>query len=122
MNNSKVKVRLAYQELIDELRVGLEHQLDKWGVQNHDPDFWVVIEAEEMGEAAQGAYEWRKSDNEERRGYWREAFEYEMIHVASVALAAIESVRRQAAERTHEEHAIRDTPPPTRIKRDIQGG
>ncbi|KKM70245.1 hypothetical protein LCGC14_1442640 [marine sediment metagenome] len=29
-----------------------DRQLDKWGVQNHDPAMWLTITAEEFGEMA----------------------------------------------------------------------
>jgi hypothetical protein len=55
----------------------------KWGVQNHDAYFWLAILGEEFGEAAKAAVEDRAVD-----------LRTELIHVAAVAVAAIESLNR----------------------------
>jgi len=60
----------------------------KWGEQNHDPLYWLAILGEEVGEACKGCIE---SNLEKYRD--------EMVHVAAVALAAVESFDRQEAGR-----------------------
>lgn len=55
----------------------------KWGEQNHDAFLWLAILGEEFGEAAKAAIEGRIA-------YMRT----ELIHVAAVAVAAIESLDR----------------------------
>ena len=55
----------------------------KWGEQNHHPYKWLVILGEEYGEACRGAYE--KS---------RSSYRTELLQVAAVAVAAIESLDR----------------------------
>lgn len=55
----------------------------KWGQQNHAPSFWITILAEEVGEAAHDSLE----------DYWQ-GYRAEMIQVAAVAVAAIESLDR----------------------------
>lgn len=58
-------------------------QDEKWGVQNHSLSYWMLILTEEVGECSKAVqenlrYEYRK----------------EMIQVAAVALAAVESFDR----------------------------
>jgi len=55
----------------------------KWGVQNHGPFVWLAILLEEVGEAAKAALE-------------GSSFKYqdELIEVAAVAVAAVESLNR----------------------------
>lgn len=57
-------------------------QDEKWGEQNHTPARWLIILGEEYGEACHGAL--RDFDE------YRE----ELVHVAAVALAALESFDR----------------------------
>lgn len=58
-------------------------QDEKWGVQNHDPLLWNAILGEEFGEVSKAILEG------DMKGY-RE----ELIQVAAVAIAAIESLDR----------------------------
>lgn len=58
-------------------------QNKKWGEQNHLPYKWMAILAEEVGEAC-------KEVLENRLEHYRE----ELVQVAAVAVAAIESVDR----------------------------
>jgi len=66
-----------------DIRAERERQDTKWGVQNHSPLYWLAILGEEFGEAAKAAIEGRIA-------YMRT----ELIHVAAVAVAAIESLDR----------------------------
>lgn len=56
-----------------------------WGEQNHHPLYWLAILGEEVGEANEAAL--RQSYSEYRK---------ELLQVAAVAVAAIESFDRQA--------------------------
>ena len=64
----------------------------KWGEQNHSPAEWLMILGEEVGEANKGALEAHFS------GYARTGdlsnYREELIQVAAVAVAAIESLDR----------------------------
>ena len=66
-------------EVLQEVYDERARQLAKWGEQRHDPAWWLVILAEEMGEVARAIFEG------DTRGY-RE----ELIQVAAVAVAAAE--------------------------------
>jgi len=60
----------------------------KWGIQNHNPEWWMQILMEEVGEAARALLEGHFGA--ESAHTYRE----EMIQVAAVAIAAIESFDR----------------------------
>jgi len=63
----------------------------KWGEQNHSPDRWLVILGEEFGECCKDSFEGRYS-----------LLRTELIHVAAVAIAVIESLdRNELAEDPH---------------------
>lgn len=59
----------------------------RWGVQNHGPDGWLAILMEEVGEVARAVLEGK-------------AFTYrdELVHVAAVAVAALECINRGNVE------------------------
>lgn len=59
-------------------------QDDKWGVQDHDDKRWLAILAEEFGESARAILE--------RDG---KALDEELVHVAAVAFAWLESRERR---------------------------
>jgi len=72
----------------------------KWGPQNHSPVEWIAILTEEVGEAAKEAVEIHFAkqfpqhypDDLERM----ERYRAELVQVAAVAVAAIESLDRNA--------------------------
>lgn len=49
--------RLHWDDLQDRVARELERQRDTWGEQDHDPDHWFLIVAEELGEAAKALCE-----------------------------------------------------------------
>jgi len=71
------------KEILADVREERERQNAKFGDQSHLPfDRWLVILTEELGEAAKDHLEGRNP-------------ELEMIQVAAVAVACIESLRRK---------------------------
>lgn len=62
----------------------------KWGMQNHSPEKWLRILLEEAGEAAKEA-----QNIEEMKELSKQFYIEEMVQVAAVAVAAIESFERQ---------------------------
>lgn len=62
------------------IKLNSEHQrqIDKFGIQNHKPDRWVVILMEEVGEVCRAI--------QDGHGY-----EDELIQVAAVAMTALEN-------------------------------
>ena len=72
-------------KVINEVMLERQAQEAKWGVQNHDDFGWLPILAEEFGEVANSMNEMQPGSD----------IEYELIQVAAVAVAWIESRRRQ---------------------------
>lgn len=70
-------------DVLSEVKDERAFQNKKWGEQNHNHDRWMVILMEEVGEAAREAYE----SNAAR-------YRAELVQVAAVAVAAIESLDR----------------------------
>lgn len=68
----------------------------KWGQQDHNPSTWLMVLAEEVGEANQAVFEtlFPSFDRRTARRGPRSLAEYrqELIQVAAVAVAAIESL------------------------------
>lgn len=70
------------QEIIlNEIRKERRRQDEKWGIQRHPQSVWMAILMEEVGEACKAFLE-SNLDSDYRR---------ELIQVAAVAVAAIES-------------------------------
>lgn len=78
--------------VIDEVIEERKRQDKKWGIQNHDPDKWLMILGEEVGESNKAALE--AYFNELPLDDYRE----ELIQVAAVAIAAVESHDRRKNE------------------------
>jgi len=68
---------------IEEVVLERENQDIKWGAQNHFPLGWLAILMEEVGETSKEACEGNMVN-----------YRKEMIQVAAVAVAAIESIDR----------------------------
>jgi NTP pyrophosphatase (non-canonical NTP hydrolase) len=70
-----------------------ERQDNKWGVQDHDPAVWLSILAEETGEVARAVLGFHfPHGGDNPVGNYRD----ELVQVAAVAVAAIESVDRRS--------------------------
>lgn len=82
--------------------VGAERQRQdaRWGQQDHAPEVWLMVLAEEVGEANQAAFEHlfpRFDKHAAQRGPRSPAdYRRELVQVAAVAVAAIESLDRQS--------------------------
>ena len=70
-------------DVYDEIRAEQEHQLQKWGIQNHDAGMWMLILGEEVGEAAQSALK-QQADH----------YRAELVQVAAVAVSMLQSFDR----------------------------
>ena len=70
----------------DEIENELTRQVDKWGVQDHNPWHWLVILMEEVGEASHAIC---------GKSFALDSYREELIHIAAVAQAAAESYDRQ---------------------------
>jgi NTP pyrophosphatase (non-canonical NTP hydrolase) len=65
-----------------------QRQDAKWGEQSYSPEWWLAILTEEVGEAAQEVLGIRFGDAAKAHGDMRT----ELLHVAAVAVSAIESL------------------------------
>lgn len=72
-----------------------QRQDAKWGEQAHPPEWWMAILVEEVGEAAQEVLGLRFGDAAKAHGDLRT----ELLHVAAVAVSAIEALDYGAAGR-----------------------
>jgi len=73
--------------VIDLVVAERKRQDRKWGQQNHGPDGWLTILVEEVGEVARAILEGDAN-----------SYKKEMVQVAAVAVAALESFERGNAE------------------------
>lgn len=83
--------------VLDEVRQERVHQNDKWGEQNHAPAVWLMILGEEVGEATTAALEAWANDPvlyPRSRDQWLVRYRAELLQVAAVAIAMIESLDR----------------------------
>ena len=81
-------------EILWEIQQERHEQDLKWGEQNHTVFVWIGILGEEFGEVCRGAVEdviMRKNDD----GNYLKAYRAELVHVAAVAVAAIEALDRR---------------------------
>lgn len=70
-------------------------QLAKWGVQNHSPIEWMSILVEEVGEASKEAHEYHFAGvHYELDSQRLHRLRAELVQVAAVAVAMIESLDR----------------------------
>ena len=71
--------------IYDEIKTERNRQEWDWGVRDHDPSKWLIIAGEEYGEACRAVLESSLLQYRE-----------ELVHLAAVCVAAIESMHRQA--------------------------
>jgi NTP pyrophosphatase (non-canonical NTP hydrolase) len=75
--------------ILEEIKSERQKQDVKWGEQNHNPIEWIAILTEEVGEASKAALEAHFRDPSQIVDYRKE-----LIQVAAVAVAMIESLDR----------------------------
>lgn len=78
----------ATDAVLQEVHEERKSQDDKWGEQNHSPLEWLSILTEEVGEVARGI------NNAHFGGASYDNYREELIQVAAVAAAAVESLDR----------------------------
>lgn len=83
-------------KVLDEVQDERRRQVSKWGQQDHTPMEWIAILTEEVGEAAKEALEhhWNGVHYQHPTREVLERYRKEMVQVAAVAVAAIESLDR----------------------------
>lgn len=77
-----------------------QRQQLKFGVQNHDPFTWLSILGEEVGEANNAALEGHVWKSGHRSKNWSslDNMREELVQVAAVAVAMVESIDRNGTE------------------------
>lgn len=94
---------MSTTSVLDEVWAERISQDTKWGEQNHDLLRWNAILGEEVGEVAKATIEREFCVSEQaREGFLSEA-RAELIQVAAVAVAAVESLDRY--RRRKEQHS-----------------
>lgn len=78
---------MSRSEILEGISAERRRQDELWGEQNHGPDHWITILAEEVGEAAKEALDCPGPGPAGR-------LRTEVMQVASVAVAAIECIDR----------------------------
>ena len=73
-------------QVLEKVKDERKRQDRKWGQSNHSPLQWIAILAEEQGEVARAIIDGRTPDYEN--------YEEELIQVAAVCVAAVESLHR----------------------------
>lgn len=89
------KINRILEEVLQE-RVS---QDKKWGEQNHAPMIWLGILAEEFGEVAMDANDFHFAKDTGRRFEKGQGYRAELVQVAAVAVAMIESYDRNEGRR-----------------------
>lgn len=86
------------ESIFEEIKVERLKQDVKWGIQNHKPIEWIAILTEEVGEVSKAALE-----EHFKKCYWDltmlKEYRKELIQVAAVAIAMIESLERNCPEK-----------------------
>lgn len=89
-----------FNKIISEIEIERGIQDQKWGERNHLPEWWMQILMEEVGEASRalldGSYNLENKTLKKRLPSFLEKYREELIQVAAVAIAAIESFDRNS--------------------------
>ena len=80
-----VEAQRRRKKILYEIVCERKKQDDKWGEQNHAPEFWLAILVEEVGEVGKAICEHKEKE-----------YRLELIQVAAVALSMVECSDRNA--------------------------
>jgi NTP pyrophosphatase (non-canonical NTP hydrolase) len=98
-NKERLMLNIHTDQVLTEVGSERERQDRKWGPQNHGFAVWLMILAEEFGEVAKEANEFhfaKATDVQQERGANDRE---ELVQVAAVAVAMIESYDRNEGSR-----------------------
>ncbi len=76
------------EAIMSDIKTERRAQDMKWGVQTHEPEKWMTILMEEVGEAAKAVLE------HDAKNYYAE-----MVQIAAVCVVALECMGREPDER-----------------------
>ncbi|MDM1294290.1 hypothetical protein HX021_08260 [Sphingobacterium sp. N143] len=86
-----MSVNNSQENIAKECLSECDRQLDKWGVQNHNPLMWHAILGEEFGEVAKEVVEYSFDVS---KIYRLKKMREELIQVAAVAISFVDSLDR----------------------------
>ena len=81
-------------DVIESIKQERQSQVQKWGVQNHSPLEWLSILGEEFGEVSKAICEAHFHDRFYPNGETWDDVKRELVQVAAVCVAMIESMER----------------------------
>ncbi|WP_286589676.1 MazG-like family protein [Sphingobacterium sp. N143] len=87
----EISVNNSQENIAKECLSECDRQLDKWGVQNHNPLMWHAILGEEFGEVAKEVVEYSFDVS---KIYRLKKMREELIQVAAVAISFVDSLDR----------------------------
>jgi len=100
-------IALPFSGVLTELAAERRYQDQRWGVQNHRPEIWLTILGEEVGEANRETLQaWSIAASGSDRRRWLmhlQQLRQELLQVAAVAVAAVESLDRNELGGTYGE-------------------
>lgn len=86
------------RDVLCEVEIERYRQDGLWGEQNHTPAIWLMILGEEVGEANKAALEalvaTKRGASWAMTNHWQREYRAELIQVAAVAVAMVESLDR----------------------------
>lgn len=97
------------RDVLSEVEIERVRQDGLWGEQNHSPAVWLMILGEEVGEATEAALEAWANDPSlypKSRDQWLGRYRAELIQVAAVAVAMVESLDRNKLADADQPHAL----------------
>jgi NTP pyrophosphatase (non-canonical NTP hydrolase) len=83
-----------FGKVLVDVRVERMRQNVKWGIQDWPPESWIAILGEEYGEVCRAVCEMTLVPPEKRDPKWLKNYREELIHVAAVAIEAVEAFDR----------------------------
>lgn len=76
--------RRTRASVFNDISAEMDRQIEKFGIQNHPPEWYLAILMEEVGEAAKAALETHFSYPEAKDNY-----KEELVQIAAVAVSAL---------------------------------
>ncbi len=84
------------RDILKHVELERERQDKKWGQQNHNIFKWLTILGEEYGEACKDAFDASQLSADEQ--FYTPRIRKELIEVAAVAVAIVESIDRNGVK------------------------
>lgn len=94
---AKSGLPLRDSDIFHDVKRELRRQIEKWGIQEHEPLVWNAILVEEVGEVSKAILEtWQQPETHGLQAQQTaDDYRKELIHVAAVAISAIRALDMQ---------------------------